>query len=374
MKLTILKEVLKEGAEIAGKITVKTFTLPILQTIFLNAEKNFLNISATNLETGVIWWGLAKVEKEGKICLPTKIFSQLVNSFPQKSISLWQKDFTLFIEGEGFKTQILGTNPEDFPIFPQIPQKNPIIVDSSSFCQALFQVMKIPSPSSTRPEISGIFLNFQGNVIKVVATDSFRLAEKRIFLKTSLPESYSLIIPQSAVRELISIFGNETKELRIYLSPHQVWFESLMSEISHPKIHYTSRLIEGEYPNYEEIIPKKFNTVVFLSKEEFLAKIKTASLFSGKSNEIKMEIDPKEETVFIFSESPGVGNYQGSLKGKVKGQELKISFNHRFLTDGINEIKTPEISFEFTNEEGPAVLRPVDSEDYFYVVMPIKTS
>lgn len=373
MKLTILKEVLEEGIKIAEEITIKNFHLPILQNLLLTGEKSLLNISATNLETGVKWWGLAKIEKEGKICLPTKLLSQLVHSFSSKLISLWQENFSLYIEGEGFKSQILGVNPEEFPVFPQIPNETPILVDGPSFCRALFQVMKIPSPSSSRPEISGIFLNFQGNVIKVVATDSFRLAEKKVFLPESLPQNYSLIIPQSAAKELISIFGEKTEELRIYISPHQVWFESLMSEISHPKIHYTSRLIEGEYPAYEEIIPKKFNTTVFLSKEEFLKQIKTASIFSGKTNEIKLKIDPKTETVTVFSQSPNLGSYEACLKGKIKGQQLNISFNHRFLTEGINEIKTSELNFEFTDQEGPAVLRPVDLEDYFYVLMPIKT-
>ena len=374
MQLTILKEVLKEGLEIAEKISVKSFSLPILQMVLLNSEKNFLKISATNLETGVCWWGLAKVGKEGNICLPTKLFAQLVNSLSSKSISLSQKDFTLFLEGENFKTHILGTNPEEFPVFPQIQSEIPILIDASSFCRALFQVVKIPSPSSTRPEISGLFLNFQGNVVKLVATDSFRLAEKKVFLPNSLSQNYSLIIPQSSAREIISIFGEKTEELRVYISPHQIWFESLMNEISHPKIHYTSRLIDGEYPNYEEIIPRKFGTTVILSREDFLNQIKTASLFSGKNNEVRLKIDPKGETVTVSSQGPNLGSYESSLKGKVKGQELKISFNHRFLSEGINEIKTPEIIFEFTNEEGPAILKPADLEDYFYVLMPIKTS
>ncbi len=374
MKLTILKEILKEGVEMVGKITLKTFSLPILQTILLETEKNFLKISTTNLETGINWWGLAKVETEGKICLPTKVFSQLISFLPQKTISLFQKELTLFLENENFKTQILGFNPEEFPIIPRIQAEVPISIDCPSFCQALFQVVKIPSPSSTRPEISGVFLNLQENLIKMVATDSFRLAEKKLFLPTPLPQKFSFILPQTSARELISIFEEKEGELRLYISPRQIWIESLMAEVSHPKIQYTSRLIEGEYPNYEEIIPKKFNTTISLSKEEFLSQIKTASLFCGKSNEVKLIIDPKKEKVTIFSQSPNLGSYESSLKGKIKGKEIKIAFNYRFLIEGILEIKTPEIIFEFTNEEGPAILKPVDVEDYFYVLMPIKTS
>lgn len=207
----------------------------------------------------------------------------------------------------------------------------------------------------------------------MAATDSFRLAEKKIFLTNVFPQKISLILPQASVRELISIFGEKEGELRIYISPKQIWFESLMSEISHPKVQYTSRLIEGEYPNYEEITPKKFETTIYLSKENFLNQIKTASLFCGKSNEVKMNIVPKKGIITISSQSPNLGNYQGSLAGKIKGKEMEIAFNYRFLIDGILEIKTPEMILDLTNEEGPAVLRPVDLEDYFYILMPIKT-
>lgn len=374
MKLTILKEVVKEGISIGEKITQKSFALPILQTILFQAEKNFLKLSSTNLESGITWWGLAKIEKEGKICLPTKILSQLINFFPQNTLSFSLKNFTFFLEGENFKSQIFGLNPEEFPIIPQIQAETSILIDSSIFCQALSQVFKIPSPSTARPEISGVLLHFQENLVKIAATDSFRLAEKKIFLPNYLPKKFSLILPQTSVRELISIFGEERGELKIYLSPRQIWFESQMLEISHPKIQYTTRLIEGEYPNYEEIIPKKFETTVYLAKERFLNQIKTASLFSGKNNEVRLKIDPKKEQITVFSQSSNVGSYEGFLPGKVKGKELEITFNYRFLIDGILEIKSQEMILNLTNEEGPAVLKPVDLEDYFYILMPIKTS
>ncbi len=373
MKLTILKDVMKKGIEVVEKITQKNLTLPILQTTIFQTEKNFLTLSSTNLETGVIWWGLARIEKEGKICLPTKVLSQLISFVPQKSISLFKENLSLWVECENYKTEIIGLDAEEFPIIPKIQTENSILVDTSLFCQSLSQVVKIPSPSTARPEISGVLLNFQENIIKIAATDSFRLAEKKLFLPNPFPQKHSLILPQNSVREIIGIFGELEGEMRIYISPKQIWFESLMSEISHPQIQYTSRLIEGEYPNYEEITPKKFGTTVSLSKEKLLNQIKTASLFSGKNNEIIMKIDPKNETITILSQSPNLGKYEGSLAGKIKGEKVEIAFNHRFLIDGILEIKSPELTLNLTNEEGPAVLRPVDLEDYFYILMPIKT-
>jgi len=372
MKITILKEKLKEGINFVEKISQKTFTLPILQNTLFKTEKNFLKLSTTNLESGTTWWNLVKVEEEGQICIPTRFFSGFINSLPNKPINLEVKDLFLSLECENYKTKIKGFNPEEFPIIPSIKEGEVLSVDCFSFCQALNQVLDIPSSSLVRPEISGIFLSFQSDLVKIVATDSFRLAERKIFLKTNLSKEYSLILPQTACREIVSIFGDKEGELKIYFSPNQIWLEYMMVEISHPQLQFTSRLIEGEYPNYQEIIPKKFETHLTLSKEEFLNQIKTASLFSGKISEVKLKIDPKKGVVEILSQSPDLGEYNSFLKGKIEGREVSISFNHRFLIDGISEIKTKELIFEITNEEGPSVLKPTDLEDYLYIIMPIK--
>jgi len=372
MKITILKEKLKEGINFVEKISQKTFTLPILQNTLFKIEKNFLKLSTTNLESGTTWWNLVKVEEEGQICIPTRFFSGFINSLPNKPINLEVKDLVLSLECENYKTKIKGFNPEEFPIIPSIKEGEVLSVDCFSFCQALNQVLDIPSSSLVRPEISGIFLSFQSDLVKIVATDSFRLAERKIFLKTNLSKEYSLILPQTACREIVSIFGDKEGELKIYFSPNQIWLEYMMVEISHPQLQFTSRLIEGEYPNYQEIIPKKFETHLTLSKEEFLNQIKTASLFSGKISEVKLKIDPKKGVVEILSQSPDLGEYNSFLKGKIEGREVSISFNHRFLIDGISEIKTKELIFEITNEEGPSVLKPTDLEDYLYIIMPIK--
>jgi len=374
MILTILKEKLKEGINAVEKISQKPLALLILQSTLFKVEQNFLKLSTTNLESGIIWWSLAKVEKEGQICLPTKLFSSLLNFLPAKPIFLSTENLILNLECENFKTKIKGFNPEEFPIIPQAKEGETLTLDCFSLCQALSQILDIPAPSMARPEISGIFFHFQDNSLELVATDSFRLVEKKVSLPVNLTKEYSLILPQSAAREIVNVFWEKDGELKIYFSPNQIWLEYMMTELPHPQIQFTSRLIEGEYPNYQEIIPKKFETTIQISKEEFLNQIKTASLFSGKSNEVRLKINPKEEFLEISSQSPDLGEYKSTQKGKIEGKELAISFNQRFLTDGISKIKTKELIFELTNEEGPAILRPVGVLDYFYIIMPVKMS
>jgi len=378
MKLIILQEKLKEGVRVVERISTKSLSLPVLNNILVKAEKNFLNMATTDLEIGIKWWALAKVEKEGAITVPARVFSDFINFLPNKQIALELKDSTLTIECENYQTSLKGLNPEDFPIIPQITEGESISVDSHSFCQGLSQIADIAIPSTAKPEISGIFFIFQKDFIKMAATDSFRLGEKTFYpnLKTpnTLSREYTLILPQKAAKEIINIFGEKEGELRICFSPNQILFELPMAETSHPQIQLISRLIEGEYPNYQEIIPKKYETQVIFQRNEFLNQIKSAALFSGKINEAKLKIDPKKEKVELFSQNPDLGEYHSHLAGKIKGKELEISFNHRFLADGLLNIKSSEVVFELTGPEGPGVLKPAGDPSYLYVVMPIKAS
>jgi len=374
MKLTILKEKLNRGIRTVERIAQKSLTLPILNNILIKGEKNFISLTTTNLEIGIRWWGLAKVEKEGEIIVPARLLSNLIELLPENSLELEKEELFLNIKSGKYKSRIKGFNPEEFPILPQVSQEEKITLDGQTFCQALSQVFEIASPSLARPEISGIFFQFQKEQMKIVATDSFRLGEKKIFLTSPLTNEYSLILPQLAAREIVNVFSEKEGEIRIYFSPNQILFESMLSETNHPQIHLVSRLIEGDFPDYQAIIPKKFETQIILSKNEFINQIKSASLFSGKISEVKLKIDPQKEKVEIFSQNPELGDYQSFLPGKIKGKAISISFNHRFLTDGLLKIKTPEVIFELTGEEEPAVLKPLGQEDYLYVVMPIKTS
>jgi len=378
MKLVILQEKLKEGVEIIERATAKTFSLPILNNTLLKTERNFLSLVSTNLELGIKWWTLAKIEEEGVITVPTRVFSNFIHFLPNKQIILKSKNLTLEIECENYQTELKGSNPDDFPIIPQVAKEEFILVNSSQFCQDLDQVVDIAVPSTAKPEISGVYFLFQKDFIKMAATDSFRLGEKtsRFNLKTpaTLSKEYALILPQKAAKEIINIFGEKEGELRICLSPNQVLFELQLPETPHPQIQLVSRLIEGEYPNYKEIIPKKYETQVIFKRNDFLNHIKSASLFSGKINEVKLKIDPKKEKVELFSQNPDLGEYHSYLTGEVKGKELEISFNYRFLADGLLKIKDSEVVLELAGPEGPGVLKPAGDPSYLYVVMPIKAS
>ena len=375
MKLSILKDELQAGLNAITRITSKSITLPILNNILIVCEKNFLKLASTDLEIGIKYWILAKTEKEGAITVPAKFFANLINLIPDQKIDLEEKNNILYIETKNYKSQIKGISADDFPIIPQIKSNKILEIKAKTLSEGLSQIIDTASPSQTRPEISGISFSVSKNIVEMAATDSFRLAEKKIILakESSIPET-SVILLQKAAREIINIFGEDAKRIKIYFSPNQVMFESEMNEVKHPHIQLISRLIEGEYPNYKEIIPSSFKTQIVLSRQDFLNQIKTASLFSGKINEIKIKVNPEQEIVEVHAQNPDLGQNKSRIKAKVKGQKAEVCFNHRFLTAGLSNIKTKEVIFGLNGEEDPAVLKPLDDESFIYVVMPIKSS
>jgi len=375
MNFTILSKEFKKGINIVEKITGKNLTLPILDNVLIEVLSNFIKISATDLELGIQWWGMCKTEKEGKIAVPAKLLNQIAGVLTDEKVNIKEKGNTLTIEGKNYKTQVKGFSADDFPIIPGFSKDNFIEINSKKIKEGLISVVDIVSLSQIKPEISGVYFSFQKDVIKLVATDSFRLSEKTISFpnkqgyKNMFNEEVNFILPQRSAKELINIINEEDKSLRIYLSESQVLFETFLSTVDHPEINLISRQIEGEYPSYQEIIPKEGKTKITVNKDEFLKQVKAAGIFGGRTNEIILKISKNLE---IFSQDADIGEANISLPAKIEGNELKVSFNWKFLIDGLVNIKSSEITFEFQGDDGPSIIRPVGDSSYLYVVMPIK--
>lgn len=374
MKIEILKENFKNGLSIVERIVGKNLSLPILDNVLINTEDNFLSLSSTDLETAIKLWILTKIIKKGKVVVPAKLLSSFVSLLPNEKLILEEKKQGLYIECKNFKNQVQGFNPEEFPLIPEFKDSEYLEVDNKKLCQGLSQIVDVASPSQSRPEISGIYFVFSKNTIKIVATDSFRLAEKTVILDSAVKKDISFILPQKPAREIINILAEKEGKTKICFSSNQVMFELPMKEINHPQAQIISRLIEGEYPNYEEIIPKKFKTHVVLKRDEFLSQIKAASLFSGKINEIKITANSQNKEIEVFAQDPDIGQNQSTVPAKIEGESIVVSFNHKFLIDGLSNIKSSEIIFDLSKEEGPCILKPVGDTSYIYVVMPIKST
>jgi DNA polymerase-3 subunit beta len=366
MKIVCLQENLKKSLNIAQNIIGKNLTLPILNNLLLKTEKGRLKISSTNLEIGINTWTSGKIEKEGEITCPAKILSSFINSLPNKKIELEEKGGLLNIKCENYKASLNCLPADDFPIIPQVKQAVIFKAESEVFKSALSQVSGLSSLSESRPEITGIYLNIDQNSVKMVATDSFRLGEKIIFdVDKKDNSSHSLIVPQRTTQELIRILGEENGKLSVAAENNQIFFDLGNTQI-------ISRLIEGQYPDYQQIIPKNLSITAVADREEVLSNIKVAGLFSSKSNVVKVLLQANKFEV--LSSDPDLGENKSRVEAEIKGGPINISLNYRFLMDGLNNIKTKKVFLGFNSESTPGIIKPVGDDSYVYLIMPIKNN
>jgi len=373
MKLKVIGNQLKKGLGFVRKITKRKSALETLENILIESEKNLIKITFTNLETGILYQSLAKTEKEGKICVKRDVFEKLVSFLEEEEIiELEEKENFLIIKSEKFTSKIKKFPYEDFPILPLPKEEKFFFVNSKSFTEDLKTVVDFTSSSLERPEISGVLLKILENEIIFVATDSFRLGEKRSLQKIEGDFPASFIIPQESVKEIIGIFGNVNEKIKIYHSPHQIFIEKKSEEGDFPEITYVSKLIEGSFPEYQEIIPKKFEVEANLRIDEFLRKIKMASIFVKKTNEIELNFLPQENKIKILSENVDLGNFETEIQTELKGKEISILFNYDFLEEGISVIDDVEFFIGISGEDKPTLLKPKNLENFVYILMPIR--
>jgi len=372
MKIICLQGNLKKGLGVVQNIIGKNLTLPILNNILLNTDKKQLKLSATDLEIAISNRVLCKVEKEGGITIPAKTLVNFVGNLPNKKIEITVKNNVAYLKCENFKSNIKGLDVKEFPIIPKIKNEPILEIKSVVLKNTLEQVINFSSLSDIRPEITGVLFDFSSEKeIKFVTTDSFRLGEKTISLKnnkTKKDYQGSVIIPSKTVQELIRIISNQEDNeeiVKISLENNQILFNL-------PGIQIISKLIEGTYPAYQQLISKQFDTTILIDKEELIKAVKLSSFFSGKINDVRLRINPKKSLIEVFSQDIELGENLSELRADVKGKDLEIIFNHKYLLDGLNSIGAKNVFLGFNGEASPGAIKPEGDESFNYIIMPIK--
>ncbi len=379
MQVICLQENLKQALNIAERIIGQNLTLPILNNLLLSVENNKLKVSSTNLEIGINCWVTGKIQEKGSITVPARLINDFVNNLPNKKIEMKVKDKRLELKCEKFKAVLNGLSADDFPIIPKLKDSPLLKIKGNILRNGFSQVVEMASLSESRPEISGVYVKFEKNLIKLAATDSFRLAEKNLEINNNNSRSKELkgqavIIPQRTIQEIIRILGekdsprqsaDEAQEIEIVLSGNQILFDLGYAQV-------ISRLIEGQYPDYQQIIPDSLQTQAVVSREELIKNIKVASLFSGKINDIQVLVNPKKSSLEILSKDVDIGENKSKVEAKIEGKQIEVVFNHRYVLDGLNNIFSDKITLGFNDSAKPVVIRPVGDMTYTYVVMPIK--
>ena len=376
MKFIISSNKFKKVVSLVSHLCGSNLTLPILNNILINLKKDILELSSTNLEIGLSVFIPVEMEKEGKITVPGKIFSDFISSLPDGDVKLEEKDLTMNIKCKGFQAKILGKDSKDFPVLPQIKEEKLTELEASEIVSGFSKVSHVVSSSDARVEISGILMKIEKKNLKLVGTDSIRLSEKKINLPEETKKTL-IIIPQKTAVELNYIFSNFPGTISVVVDPSQIAFNLKAKDPLDPKITLVSRLIEGQYPEYEEIIPKETKTRAILDREEFQKKIKIASLFSSRIQDVKLAFRPaknhpekNEGSLSISAASSEVGETTSEIKGKIEGNPLEITFNWKYLLDGLSVINSSEVFLGANDPTSPTILKPIGDETYLYVLMP----
>ncbi len=370
MKIICLQEKLREALRITERIAGKNVNLPILSNVLIRTEKNKITISSTDLEMAITCTIPGKIEEEGKAAIPAKLISTFVhNLVGAKKITLESKKHNILLKTEHYKAQILGSDPEEFPIIPQPKKGERIPITTKEFISGLEKVVRIAGVSEMRPEITGVFLKTDSSAHHLIlaSTDSFRLTEKKIPLG-DIKNDFSFILPSKSVNEIIRVFsGGDEKTTLLAGDQNQVVVNNENCEL-------VSRLIDGEFPRYDEIVPRDTSFHVSFSSSVLVPKIKAISAFSNRSNDITFDFfkDRVELAARESSSGEGATIIPFAKSIKLPGEHLSIAFNWKFLLDGLESMGAKEVVFGINSEIQPVILTSPEDPLQFYLVMPIK--
>lgn len=373
MQFISLQENLKRGLGITGHVTTKNINLPILNNILIRAEGGNIEFISTNLEIGITHQVRGKIENEGSFTVDSKIISEYVNllSLGEK-VKVAAHDNELSVECGNYKTKIKGESAKEFPLIPTIPRAGHYSCKSGELKKALNSVVFAVSNSENRVELTGVLFSFNKNVLSLAATDSYRLAERDVVIKSvDIEGEQKIIVPAKTVQELLRVLNNveggemgDEQEIKFFLAENQILFTVDSVEL-------ISRLINGHYPDYKQIIPAKSQTDVLMERAELVRAVKAAALFSKTGiNDITLLFFKGKVVVSAFSGSSGESQIE--LEADVKGGDNEVTINYRYLLDGLNNIEGDMVRVGVLNNTTPCVLRPEKDEKYLYIVMPIR--
>jgi len=365
MKLTVLQSNFAKALNQVGRVVGARTTLPVLSNILITAAKGRIELSATDLEIGVIARTIGKVEEEGEITLPAKLLTDFILNNKDESVELSTIETKAKLKSNHFEADIMGISPDEFPKIPTITKKDPLLLPKELFINNLKKVAIAPANDETRPVLAGVYFHFSGKTLTLAATDSYRLAESQIPLENEVPDQ-KLIVPARTINEVIRLTAlNDSEEIAILSTENQVSFKINETEI-------VSRLIEGSFPNYQQIIPAASKIKITLNFADLLAAVKMSSLFAKDSSNNNVMIKSQKDEVVVSSAVSQTGNSKSSVPALVDGGEIEIAFNARYILDVLQVVESQKITLLLNDQLSAGVIKSPDDKNFLYIIMPLK--
>ena len=374
MRVSVLQENLAKGLGIVGRAVATKSTLPIISNILITTDESRLKLSATNLEIAINCWIGAKVEEEGSITIPARLTGEFVNTLPADRVDLQiaPKSHALQIRCDRFDARINGLEPEDFPPIPAYADPPTATIEPDALRAAIHQVAFAAAIDDSRPVLTGVYAQFQGNDLTMAAADGFRLAVHTATLSSGPAEAISVIVPGKTFIELGRLLSDQTDPVEIQLleNKNQILFHLNTVDV-------VSQLIQGTFPNYQQLIPNSYSTRTLVNKNDFLRATRVASIFARDSSGIVgIQMSPGEGSLgpgklTVNSKAEEMAENSGELEAMVEGDEGKVAFNGKYLADVLAVIDEEQVALETTSPSSPGVIRPIGADNYTHVVMPM---
>ncbi len=364
MKIEINKNNLLRALTKADKITGKNVSLAVLQCVIIKTLENQIELSATNLELGIKLYIPAKIERAGEVAVPsTLLVSYLNNLIQEEKLLLEHSDQTLKIIGTKSETQINTFPTTDFPTIPTLESNKKCTIELHDLIEGLKSVWYAASVSSIKPELSSVYLYSDSGELTFVATDSFRLAEKKPGAK--IEDFESILIPQRNVSEIIRVFEGFESKITMVFGQNQVSFEV------DKEIYLVSRVVDGVFPDYKQIIPKENKSELSVLKQDLINALKISNLFSDNFNQVKFHLDAENNIFEITSKNTEKGESRTNIPASIRGESIDINFNQKYISDCFNSIKSESFQVYFNGIGRPMVIRGVGDGGFMYLVMPL---
>ena len=378
MKFACTQENLVQGLGLVGHTAGKSMNLPILSHVLLKTEDGNLKLSTTNLEMAVSALVRGRIEQEGTFTVPAKLFHEYIALLSPGKIELSVENDTLEIKADGKITKIKGLSSVEFPFIPKLATGSGYHLKASALREAITQVAFAASLSESRPELAGVACFFQGDVsghdrCVFAATDSYRLSERVIVLESgSGADVGKCIVPARAMSEIGRLLGAYKDEVSV---PETVSWQMSESQfvVSYGNVELVSRLIDGSFPDYRQIIPTQFKTTATVSRQEVAKAIRAAALFA-RQGLYDVHVEIRTGSLVITSADSGTGTHTAEIPAEIQGDTNKVLLNYKYVMDGLNAMSGDRVVFQIIDAMNPVVLRPTEGVggSFQYIVMPIR--
>ena len=371
MKLSVMQENLARGLSVVSRAVSARSTLPVLANVLLRTEDAGLKLTATNLEIGITYWVPGKIESDGATTVPAKLLTDLVNSLQggdRIDLDLGPGE-TLDLRCGRFASHLKGIDAEEFPAIQTTGERPTTRIAQNILREALEQTAFAAATDEARPILTGVLCRFEGGSLTLAAADNYRIAVKTIPILDTVTDT-SVVVPARALTELMRVLADSDSPVEIVLAQarNQILFHL-------DGIDLVSRLIDGQFPNYQSVMPTAHTTRAILDREELLRAVRPAALIAHESaNIVKLQVGGDGEPGITVSANAEIGDHVGQVEASVEGDGTTIAFNAKYLADVLTNVTADQFALELQGPLAPGVFKPIGDDQYVHVVMPVRTT